>query len=300
MPTTPLRPIRYVFVLGKGVVKRRRESENPTQFIAQQVAIQFANDNWEKSKKQLREAIRADVMAEMTYVAGQFRRNVIGAPGAQKGLVGRLTTRSKGPDQPSENLASLPRWAPRDARYLKRKQARPPHGAGHDNWFDNTGWTPASGKPGGTLKKFFAAREGESVSGATVNVGSGGVFEELFGGVSVEILRDRSGAAPAGGTMRIDGRGHMQIQLATIRVRALGQLTDAMLKVGDTSNRALLDQVAKTDPDVALRLRGGRGRYRPTMEPYLAFFLRRALPYAVQQRIARGVTSGRLFVNRSS
>ncbi len=87
------------------------------------------------------------------------------------------------------------------------------------------------------------------------------------------------------------------MQLASVRVRALGQLTDSMLRFSEQPNKALLGKIASHSAQgsiVALHLRGGRGRYRPTMEPYLKWFLQKALPHAVQQRLVKGTSKGRL------
>lgn len=275
-------------MLGKGQVKRRRESEDTTRAVVEQVTIAFAEANWEKAKQELQHAVERDVRAELAYVAGQFRRNVIGAPGSQRGLVGTLTTVSKGGQMPRESLGGLPRWAPRTARYLEEKKVF----AGHLNWFDNTGWEP----DGGTLKNFFASDTIPTGGGGDVNVGSGGILEDIFGGISVQVLRNNRGWGVNQGTMKISTNGaRAQLQLATIRVRALGRVTEQMLRISDQPNHALLAAIAREDPEVALHLRGGRGRYRPTLEPYLRFFLERSIPHAVQQRIAKGTALGRLF-----
>lgn len=282
------RPITFRFVIGKGRVKRRRESEDTTRAIVEQVTISYAENNWEKARGELRQAIEQDVRAELASVAGQFRRNVIGAPGAQRGLVGALTTVSKGGSMPRQNLGGLPRWAPRGARYLEEKKVF----AGQTNWFDNTGWEP----DGGTLKSFFASDRVNTPGGGEVNVGSGGVLEDIFGGINVQITRNNRGWGVNQGTMKVSNDGRKaELQLATVRVRALGRVTENMMKISDAPNHELLAAIAREDKTVALHLRGGRGRYRPTLEPYLRFFLERAIPHAVQQRIAKGTAGGRLF-----
>lgn len=274
--------------MGKGQVKRRRESEDTARAVVEQATISFAEGNWEVSKRILSEAIESDVRAELIYIAGQFRRNVIGAPGNQRGLVGTLTTLAKGGTQPKQSLGSLPRWAPRGARYLEEKKVF----AGHTNWFDNSGWEP----DGGTLAGFFASDKVGTGGGGEVHIGSGGILEDMFGGVSVQVLRNNRGWGVNQGTLKVasDGR-RAQLQLASVRVRALGRVTDKMLAISETPNHALLGLVAKEDREVALHLRGGRGRYRPALEPYLKFFLERSIPQAVSQRIAKGTASGRLF-----
>lgn len=284
---TPNRPIALRFVFGKGNVKRRKESDDTSRAVIEQVTLAYAESNWEKSKAELAHAIERDVRAELVYVAGQFRRNVIGAPGNQRGLVGQLTTVAKGGARPTENLGGLPRWAPRGARYLEDKKVF----AGHQRWFDNTGWEP----DGGTLKDFFAADKVDSPGGGTLSVGSGGILEDIFGGISVTVQRNNRGWGVNAGTMKIGTNGHVELQMATVYVRALGKVTDSMLRISDSPNKAMLDLVGREDRNVALHLRGGRGRYRPTLEPYLKFFLQRAIPQAVNQRIAKGTSTGRLF-----
>ena len=288
MAQAPKRPITLRFVFGKGQVKRRRESEDTTRAVVEQVTLSYAEQNWEQSKRALADALERDVRAELAHTAGHFRRNVIGAPGNQRGLVGTLTTVSKGGSQPRVSLGSLPRWAPRGARYLEEKKVF----AGHDNWFDNSGWEP----DGGTLASFFASDKIDTGGGGTVNVGSGGILEDIFGGISVQIQRNNRGWGVNQGTMKLSKDGtKAELQLATVRVRALGKVTEAMMRISDQPNRPLLDAIGREDPEVALHLRGGRGRYRPTLEPYLRFFLEQAIPQAVTQRIAKGTALGRLF-----
>jgi len=285
MAKTPNRPVRLRLVFGKAASKGRRDSENPTRFLVEQITLSFAENAWDNIRTQLADKIRSDVRAELVAAAAAFRRNVIGAPGQQRGLVGTLKTRAVG--GPTESLGRLPRWAPRGARYLEEKKVF----TGSQDWFDNTGW-----EEGGALKEFFSSDVDITPGGATINIGSGGVFEELFGGVSVQILRNNIGSG--GPQVRVGPQGKTaQVQVAKIRVRALGSLTDRMLAISDTPNTALLDLVSKTDPIVALHLRGGRGRYRPALEPYLKFFLEQALPHAVATRIRKGSTDGSLLKN---
>lgn len=288
MAQAPKRPITLRFVFGKGQVKRRRESEDTTRAIVEQVTLSYAEQNWEQSRKALQDAVASDVRAELVYIARQFRRNVIGAPGSQRGLVGRLDFKAKGGSDTGMTLGSLPRWAPRGARYLEEKKVF----AGHQNWFDNSGWEP----DGGTLASFFASDTVGTGGGGEVNVGSGGIFEDMFGGVSVQVQRNNRGWGINQGTMKLSRDGtKAELQMATIRVRALGKVTEKMLRISETPNDELLAVVRQEDPTVALHLRGGRGRYRPTLEPYLRFFLERSIPHAVTQRIAKGTALGRLF-----
>lgn len=275
-------------MLGKGLVKRRKESEDTARAVLEQVTIQYANETWGAIKTELKLRIASDIRAELLWIQSQFRRQVIGAPGTQRGLIGTIMSRATGGDRPQQSLGSLPRWAPRGARYLEEKRAF----TGNTNWFDNTGW---EGGQGGTLARFFSGDV--TTPNGDVNLSSGGILEQIFGGISVDVVRNNREWGVASGTIKITG-DHTQTQLATIYVRALKFLTPAMLRVGSTPNRALLDQVAKTNRDVALHLRGGRGVYRPTLEPYLQFFLERSIPQAVSARLAKSNLTSGLFPRR--
>ena len=286
------RPIVYRFVYGKGRVKRRQESDDTARAVVEQVSISFADQAWRGIATKLKEAVLNDVRAELIHVAGEFRRHVIGAPSSQRGLVGTLKTRARSESggQVSQSLGSLPRWAPRGARYLEEKKVF----AGHHNWFDNTGWTPN----GGTLAEFFQSQTETTDGGSAIHVGSAGILEEMFGGISVEIRRNNKGFGSNAGTIKVGKGNHIQMQLATINVRALGKVTDRMLQISSQPNTAMLNVIgahSQKGSIAALHLRGGRGRYRPTLEPYLKFFLERAIPQAVSQRIAKGTAAGRLF-----
>jgi hypothetical protein len=290
MTKTPLRPIVYRFVLGKGLVKRRQESSNTARAVVEQVAITFADDAWEEAKKHLQSAILNDVRAELVRTAANFRRHVIGVPGTQRGTAGTLTTVTKGDNPPRMNLRGVASWGTRSSRYLAAKRKR----TGSEAWFDNTGWAE---RKGGTFADFFRSKTANLGGGNEVQVGSGGAFEDLFGAVSVQVVRNSAGWGVNQGSITANGKAH--VQLASIRVRALGGLSDRALQISGGTNYALLEAVkASGHQDIAMRLRGGRGRYRPTMEPYLKFFLQQALPYAVAQRIRRATADGRLFVKR--
>lgn len=283
---SPLRPVRITFVFGKGSVKRRRESQDPSRFIAEQLLSTVLNDNWEDFKADLSSQIRSDVAAELNHLASDFRFHVIGLTSRQNRPSGFLTTVAKGAGQPQMSLSAAygQDWLSRSDKYLDWKKKT----AGHTRWFDQ----------GGYLRSKFRGEYLQGAATSAVGRGSGGefgpaggIFEELFGPVSVQILKNRvnwglNAGAKIGNSF--DARNpKLTAHLATVRVRALGSVTDAMLHVSPVYNAALTGLVKAKDPELAYRL-GGRARYRPTLEPFLEFFLHKALPHAVSERIRKG------------
>jgi hypothetical protein len=252
--------------------------------VAEQLLVQVLNDNWTDFKADLSHQISADVRRELNHLASEFRYHVVGLTGRQKRPSGMISSVAKGEGRPSTSLAAAygQDWIPRSAKYLKHKQAV----VGQTKWFLFKGYMQSKFK-------------GEYIQGANTDfVGrgsggefgpSGGIFEDLFGAVSVQVLRNKAnwGLNPGGSVSNTLGpKGKIKVHLATVRVRALGSVTDSMLNVGGY-NSGLLSLVRHKDPMLADRL-GGRYHYRPTLEPFLKFFLQRALPHAVSERIRKG------------
>jgi hypothetical protein len=285
MAKSPLRPLRLTFVFGKGLQKRRRESNDPTRFIAEQVMVEVLNDNWDDFKADLGDQIAGDVRQELNHLASQFRYHVVGLSNRQKRPSGMLTTAAKGADRPERSLSQAygQDWIPRSAKYIKYKKGI----VGHTKWFLFDGY----------LQSKFKGQYVQGASTDAVGRGSGGeftpgggIFEDLFGPVSVQILRNKKNwGLNAGGNVsnKMGARSKVRVHLATIRVRALGSVTDAMLKIGGGYNAGLMNLIRRKDAKLADRL-GGRYHYRPTLEPFLEFFLQRALPHAVSERIRKG------------
>lgn len=291
------------FVFGKGLQKRRRESDDTSRFIAEQVAISYADRTFTESVERLKAIIIRDVRAELDHLHNQFYRFVLGGgrglPPNQRKPKGRITTVAQSEDgNPSWNLGSrIPSWAPRGSKYLARKWLD----VGHKRWFAYKGHLVSSMAP------------------AAGGAGGETLFEEIFGPVSVSIRRNNKGWGTQGGAMesgvlRNSGpstrgattimpsqRGmrsnsnnakHVQLQLATITVRALGSLNPGAI------NRDSLygpgGPVSSWDQDVAVRLAGRASKYRPSLEPFLDFFFEKALGHAVSERIKRGTAASSL------
>jgi hypothetical protein len=277
------------FVAGKGVVKQRAAVKSIRRYLIENVMVQLGDQTWAELKRELSARIAEDARAELVRVSAAFRRGVIGIPENSKGLRGTLTTAAKGSGAPQQALGGLPRWALRTEKYLRKKQQK----AKHKRWFDNTGWAPR----GGTLKSFFESDTVDRASGGASFVGSAGIFEDLFGPIRVTVTRQSS---PTGATTNFGAGNSHKIQLAKVRVSALSRVQDSMLNFSERPNAGLLRVVASGLPGegsqaIAYRLRGGKGRYRPTLEPFLEFYLRKSLPFAVSKRIEKAVSTGTLF-----
>jgi len=299
MAKTPLRPVQIKFVFGKGSVKRRRESENSARFVAEQVLVHVLDDNWNQFKSNLTGQIESDVEFELAHLASDFKRHIMGLGGKSRRPTGTLTSVTKGEGQPSVSLSAAygQDWIPRSAKYLnwKRKHVH------NIRWFNNSGYSK-----GGLLRRTFTGDGGEGASPASRGSGggkggsfgpSGGFFEDAFGPVSVEIVKNRSRWGLDTGSQFSNAkssRAKYQIHYATVRVRALGSITDSMMSVSNNFNAPLMTLVRKKSPEVANRL-GGRSHYRPTLEPFLEFFLHKALPFAVSRRIQKGTLSSSII-----
>lgn len=294
-----MRPVVLKFVFGKGLQKRRRESDDTARFIAEQVTIEYANSTAGEGLKLLQDSIERNVRAELEYIHKMFFKYVIGAPRTQRKLRGTLTARAKSSEgRPSLNLGSLNlRWAPRSERYLNRKVLD------------------------GSSKKWFAYKGGLAEA-FLPTPGAGGItlFEEIFGPVTVTIRRNlkkwglakgnmssgvmtQSGGSTRGSSTIMPSQRQMgqntntkpedvKMMLGTISVRALGSLNP-----GAVSRESLYGAggaVRAWDDEAATKLAGRKATYRPALEPFLDFFLERSLAHAASERLRRGVLTSSL------
>jgi hypothetical protein len=183
--------------------------------------------------------------------------------------------------------AAVPSWAKRSKRYLDYKQAK----LRHRDWWRSSG-------------KLSEAMTADN-------------WVSAFGPIAVEFRRTRGADASAGkvrqfgaGPARVGARfegtnpGHVKISIGTVRIHALTNITPGMLPglrsgnpqtpIPTTGNDELMLMVqAGMGDDIAYRL--GRlssaesgGQYRPTLEPFLTFFLTRSVPAAVAKRLEIG------------
>lgn len=283
------------FVLGKGLVKARQRYDDTARAIFRRVTLEYAEGAYEEMRKNLQATVEADVRAELVHMALLFRRHIIGAAGTKTTPSGGLDTVTKGSGAPRQTLSSmLPAWAPRNAEYLQRKRTA----TGGVGWFDNRGWKESqydaryssrvSRKPGRAAMHGLLFREMRQDT-----------WETMFGPISVRFYRQRKLESTDGvANLGVAKKKNMQVQIGSIQVRALGRITPAMLpgftsgdvRASVAGNPELIKLVYGYDPQLALRLgQMNNGVYRPTLEPFLGFFLTRSLPYAVNERLRKGV-----------
>lgn len=282
------------FKLGKGLVKARQRYSNTSRAILERVALQYAEDTYDEFRKNVQRQLEIDVRMELDHISGLFAKHIIGYSGRRSAPTGKLTTISKGGNPPSMMISTaLPPWAPRNAEYLARKR----NAVGHIRWFDNTGW-----RQNVPDMRFASARrakvgDGPSDPGLLKATFARGGWESMFGPISVRFFRARKLSTEAvKGTISSKG-SKLQIQIGNLQVRAIGKIEPHMLpgftsgtvRATTTYNGRLMDVVAESDPRVAYRLgRMRNGIYRPTLEPFLGFFLTKSIPFAVERRIAKG------------
>lgn len=279
--------VRYRFVFGSGNVKGRQRYQNTAAGIARNVAFDYAQNQYTETRKIVEETVRGDVEQELVNIASQYRRFIIGANGAMTRPAGVLKSLITG--VPTLALSgALPSWAPRNAEYLRRKR----NATGNEDWFDNRGWRRRGGQswapdsPGLLFQKSRAE-----------------VWEDMFGPIKVRFFKSRALQQPTpSATLSTGASGHTEIAIGTIQIYALSKITPQMLPAlaqnsgaipmaSDEGNDGLMDLVkAKSEP-LAYRM-GQRSsltkRYRPTLEPFLSFFLTRSIPAALQRRLAAG------------
>lgn len=275
--------------MGKGKTKARKESENTARAVVEQVSIAFADGTFEQARTQIAQRIEQDVRSELIHITKLFRRYIIGIPGSKSGPTGILSTVSKGTYNPTASIKdSIPRWTPLRTPYANYKQSI---GLGN-KWFQYDGDLGRTFKP---LGGDGASGTGGGGDFTTLNGQFQTVFEDIFGPIQVQILRNNRAWGTNTGAGLIVGKGRkFKMQLGTIRVKALGSLTPGMLKPSNDFNAPLMGLVERYDPMLSYRL-GNRWRYRPSLEPFLSFFLERSIPQAVTERLRRGVLSATLF-----
>lgn len=291
-------PVVIRFSLGKGLYKARASWANTSRAIESNVGLTYADNEYERIRNTLLQRVEEDVRAELTHLAYQFRRFIIGAAGSMNSPSGTLDTVSKGVGAPTLTLrSSLPSWASRNPRYLERKR----EGTGGVAWFDNRGWLSTGRRDNRySSKTMRTGGQYPRDPGLLFDEMRTDTWETMFGPISVRFLKNRNSSAIASQGLISTGTGTTyKIQVGTISVRALGKVDYSMLpgvtrsggevRPSTSGNPGLMSIVGAYDPRLAYRLGTMRnGIYRPTLEPFLAFFLTRALPHAVATRIAKG------------
>ena len=273
--------VRFRFRFGEDNVKGRQRYENTAAYIARRVAFSYAEDSYNFMRKELEQTVERDVRRELVNLASLYRRHIIGANGATNRPAGVLRSVIGGVE-PLALAGALPAWAPRDAKYIRRKIF---NRAG-TGWFDNRAWR-GRGAPEDAGLLFREMRAD--------------TWETMFGPIRVRFYKSRKlDVEDAKAQINVASGRNVKIQIGTLQVVALSKLTPQMLPglsagvvgmASDRGNDGLMKLVQNYDERLAFRL-GQRStltkRYRPTLEPFLTFFLTRSVPSAMQRRIAKG------------
>lgn len=265
--------IRFFINMGTGNSRNattKRSLNAAASTIVQNVAFGYADGYRDYLMQDVSKRMSRDVFAEIANAAAKYKRLVIGATGKQTRMrMGELKTAAEG--GPSANPSSGVSWAPRNAKYLARKQRE----LGHTNWF--SAWTRYMGN----------------------TLGKGQNWVEIFGPVKVAVTGGKSSGFSGAVAPHLGGRNYgprakeaqnaakIRIHIGSISVTALERITPAMLSA--QSKLGIPAVVAAAGYEELAHRLGGRGPYRPTLEPFLEFVLTRAIPYAVRKRVQTGL-----------
>jgi hypothetical protein len=264
--------LRFSFNQGKRTSAKAVANQLRREFRAAvpDLLVKYGDEMYPELEAKLRAEITRDVKREISNVAQSYKRMIFGAgPGATgpRGAISGMSAQG-GMGSRGAGIPALPAWPARSERYMNTpfKKANP-------QWF--VGRT-------GYMKQMMA---------------KGPVWEQLFGPVRVQIRRTRDlaansseASAGAANKMTTPGMGTTRAGLLQIKVAAFGDVYASMLR-NYSSKSGLLGLVAERGgAELAYRLGGNTpAKHRPTLQPFLEYFLSRALPYAIEQRIARGL-----------
>jgi hypothetical protein len=289
--------IRFRFNQQTGVRTDRQELQRASgrfaQSIVEQVGLQYADNAFKDLQSRIGASLQGDVRNEIEHVARQFRKFIVGSTGARSSRADLTTStsnaRGTGPLRTEiEGLRSASVggtfWTPRKKRYLTEKRQK----VGHNRWFEHQGELSKGIRNGSTWTNAFGPI---SIKVQRVKSISGLANTLDFGGKSLT-PRDAN---------VFGGRAKGTFSVARIEVSAFGKITPAMLPAlitgkmdapipSDGRTTGLIGLLGNANPALAYRLGGGPNvPYRPTLEPFLAFALTRAIPSAVFNRIQAGM-----------
>jgi hypothetical protein len=259
-------------------------ADNFARVIINEVAIRASEGLWKKLQGDIRRRLHDDVTREVNHLARLLMVNVIGIPGRNLGPRGNIDAAAPASSGFSARDLSVPTrnlvgdWARRSPGYLKSRG-----GSSNAPWFQNGERGPS---PLGTL-------------------GRGSTWTAAFGPISVSVKKlstyAPNDAALKSIPVRLGGTkgGSTRVVVATVRVAAMNRITTdqlastgaggALKAIGASPQSSGL--LSKLGPSIAWRLGGNPARvpFRPTIHPFLSFFITRSLPNAVFKRMEQGL-----------
>jgi len=272
----------------------RSMAKDFASILVNQVVISASNKAFANAKRTLTNNVRAAVSREvvqLTYMVGRFLVQPDGATGPN----GEISAFDPVASEHARKLGrgfygdlsryslknSGVNWRPRTNQYL---MWRAKQGVMHDNWWDYTGDLH------------------EAVSKTNF-------YYENFGPISVQFVRNTEATPGRDVTLTGRGRTSATAHVGTIIVNVLGRITPEMLPAlaaGKPDNGATptgRNHIGRlvADDDIRAKLEGNKS-YRPILEPFLAYYLTRAIPNAVFRQTERLVetSAGANFLNPKS
>ena len=301
--------VRFVFNQRSGTAAQTSRQQLGKDFatsLANDLIFRAAEQEYEEIRKRIQTSFAADAKRELAHLTALYRRHIIGAGKTKSRPAGMLgyalgpSDTGVGDDDGEISIAeSLPSWAPRSSKYMKEKK-RNNWGA---QWFSARGALAKNMKADTLLAAFGPIRVTIKRNLKTSAIALGNVGTKK-GGSIYDKEENQTGVFNAGGTGRLN--------VATVRVFALTNITPAMLPalrngdpatpISDKGNPGLWQLMRDNiSPAFASSVSGfssretGR-RYRPTLEPFLAFYLTRSIPNALALRLQEGKLKQRRFL----
>lgn len=295
--------IRFTF--NRSGAYRTERVASPLKKVMFQIVDDIALFHVASQKDSLRskvvKSLERELHAEFKHVVAEYSQYIIGADDQP---FGRISTRD-GND--AVGLGSvLPKWAPYSDSYRERKLRTVHHlrrfifdGFMAEKMSDPEVWK----KQLGPIKVTFntdGAIHGKRTRGSQVIAGrtrrdfkaiprdrSSDIRYYTIGKIEVEALGNITPAMlPALAT------GELQASLS--KPTGLIDLFRSVKEEGSPRNRR---GQFRTRSTLAHRL-GGKGPYRPTLEPFLGFFLTRSIPTALNNRLSKLIDSSSRYLNK--
>lgn len=276
--------LRIHFKIGKGE-SQAFSGRSLASAIAQNVTIKMVDESFARIKQTIANGFIRDAKRELAYLTALYQRHIpTTQAGSRKpsGMLGYILGESDtgvGDDAGMDIASTLPDWAPRSPDYLAEKKRK----GWSSNWFRARGDLTRSMRSDPLL--------------------------QAYGPIRVSVIRDREATEALSrgnfntSVLTLGGGSHFRRNVATIRIYAMEQITPSMLPALATGNpetensdspsrgARFLAPLRAGSPELAHRL--GRlsystHSYRPTLEPYLAWFLTRSIPNALALALTRG------------
>lgn len=272
--------VKLRFVINrnaKGQFAGKQAIDRIPRALTTQIAFEYADRTFNVLRREVEARVESDIQRELAKTSQLLFKHVIGLAGRNLGPTGTLKTvapQAEGFKAPTQ-FGLRTTWARRSPRYMKRRAGfgnawfRRHHPSPLDRLRDPGFWTASFGDIKVTLKKTGTTNRGTSI--------------------------------PMLGNSYATGK---KIGVGTLRVEAMSKITPEMLPAlgGSPINdygakprsSGLLSMLGS---DIANRLGGNpapnRVPFRPTIQPFLGFFLTRQMPNAVMRRIEQGLYPAR-------